>query len=231
MYTLDQFDFQDQPQPQPPQNGDAGEDETLGQRIRRLKATQIPVQPRPISGDFASEMMSQLGVPSDPPNSHPAPSKTPDGLEEETLAQRRKRLQASANNPRQASGDSNSRPPLTIRRSMADILQAHPAAGAGPAAAVRTFSNEIKFAPAPTTRNTPWAINQTRQASTGQLPMTSGIANGWVAGGGGEGGGYHPHPMVVQQGVGLGMGMNTSPEGELRQRDMIDRWRQSVMYS
>ena len=236
MYTLDPLDFQDQPQP--PRNGDAeGEDETLGQRIRRLKATQIPVQPRPVSGDFASEMMSQLGVPADPPNSHPSPSKTPDGLEEETLAQRRKRLQAEANKPRQASGDNNTRPPLTIRRSMADILQAHPAAGAGPPAAVRTFSNEIKFAPAPKTRNTTWAINQTRQASTGQLPMASGIANGWVGGAGavGEGGGYQPHPMVVQQGMGMGMGMamgiSPTAEGELRQRDMIDRWRQSVMYS
>ena len=229
MYTLDPFDFQDQPQPS--QNGDREtEDETLGQRIRRLKATQIPVQPRPVSGDFASEMMSQLGVPSEPPNSHPTPSKTPDGLEEETLAQRRKRLQASANKPRQASGDSNPGPHLTSRRSMADILQAHPAAGAGPAAAVRTLSNEIKFAPAPKTRNTAWAINQTRQASMGQLPMASGMANGWGGGGGeGRGGGYHPHPMVAQQG--MGMGMNGNAEGELRQRDMIDRWRQSVMYS
>ena len=237
MYTLDPFDFQDQPQPQPLQNGDQeGEDETLGQRIRRLKATQIPVQPRPVSGDFASEMMSQLGVPSDPPKAHPPPSKTPDGLEEETLAQRRKRLQAEANRPREANGDSNPRPPLTIRRSMADILQAHPAAGAGPATAVRTFSNEIKFAPAPKTRNTAWAINQTRQASTGQLPMASGIASGWGAADGaamGGGEGYAPHPMVVQQGIGIGMGisMNASAEGELRQRDMIDRWRQSVMYS
>lgn len=228
MYTLDPFDFQDQPQP--PQNGDhEGEEETLGQRIRRLKATQIPVHPRPVSGDFASEMMSQLGVPSDPPNSQPPPSKTPDGLEEETLAQRRKRLQASASKPHQANGDSNTRPPLTIRRSMADILQAHPAAGAGPAAAVRTLSSEIKFAPAPKTRNTAWAINQTRQASMGQLPMASGIANGWAGGDGGVGGGYYPHPMVAQQG--MGMGMNGNAEGELRQRDMIDRWRQSVMYS
>ena len=230
MYTLDPFDFQDPPQP--PQNGDdEAEDETLGQRIRRLKATQIPVHPRPVSGDFASEMMSQLGVPSDPPNSQPTPSKTPDGLEEETLAQRRKRLQASANKPRETNGDSNTRPPLTIRRSMADILQAHPAAGAGPAAPVRTLSNEIKFAPAPKTRNTAWAINQTRQASMGQLPMASGIANGWAGGDGEGGGGYHPHPMVAQQGMGIGLGMNGNAEGELRQRDMIDRWRQSVMYS
>ena len=228
MYTLDPFDFQDQPQP--PQNDDhEGENETLGQRIRRLKATQISVHPRPVSGDFASEMMSQLGVPSNPPNSHPTPSKTPDGLEEETLAQRRKRLQASGNKSRQVSGDNNPGPPLTTRRSMADILQAHPAAGAGPAAPVRTLSNEVKFAPAPKTRNTAWAINQTRQASMGQLPMASGMANGWGGGGGGGGGGYHPHPMVVQQGI--GMGMNGNAEGELRQRDMIDRWRQSVMYS
>lgn len=227
MYTLDPLDFEDG-------NGTPEieeENETLGQRIRRLKATQIPTQSRPISGDFASEMMSQFGGLEQPPeDANRTATKTPDL--EETLGQRRKRLQAEANKSRQASGDSNgatTRPPMTNRRSMADILQAHPAAGAG----ARTLSNEIKFAPAPKTRNTPWAINQNMQASLGHMPnmpMASGfgMSNGVYAPGAGfgggingyaTGGGHQPHPMIQKP-----------VEADLRQRDMIDRWRQSVMH-
>ena len=231
MYTLDPLNFEDTDID--PQNNDEEENETLGQRIRRLKATQIPHQPRPVSGDFASEMMSQLGVtsPAEQPPQLPQPqrtkTKTPDLLEEETLGQRRKRLQAEGN--RNASGESNgasARPPMTTRRSMADLLQAHPAAGAGAAAPVRVFSNEIKFAPAPKTRSTAWAMNQTMQASMGHLPMASGFgaANGVYPNGTAglnayaKGGGNYPHPMMQQP-----------VEPDLRQRDMIDRWRQSVM--
>ena len=216
--------------PDPPILGDSNdnENETLGQRLRRLKATQIPLQPRPVSGDFASEMMSQFGGPSpaeQPPQVQAAPhnpTKTPDP--EETLGQRRKRLQAEASQARQVSAESSNpapQPPMSKRRSMADILQAHPAAGAGNT--VRALSHEIKFAPAPKTRNTPWAINQTRQASIGAgLPMASGLGtpndvygNGHVGGGGG----YFPHPMVQKP-----------IEVDNGRREMIDRWRQSVHY-
>ncbi|KAK4694454.1 hypothetical protein P7C71_g3135, partial [Lecanoromycetidae sp. Uapishka_2] len=231
MYTLDPLNFEDDNQTQ--ENDE--ENETLGQRSRRLKATQIPHQTRPVSGDFASEMMSQLGgldqPPEDTQSNARATSKTPDL--EETLGQRRKRLQAEAKEKiRQASGESNvtaARPPMTNRRSMADILQAHPAAGAGR----RTLSNEIQFAPAPKTRNTPWAMNQNMQASLGHMPnmpMASGFGmpngvyapgtgfgagmNGYVAGGG-----FQPHPLIQKP-----------VEADLRQRDMVDRWRQSVMH-
>ncbi|KAL2040889.1 hypothetical protein N7G274_006347 [Stereocaulon virgatum] len=232
MYTLDPLNFEDTNID--PQKNDEEGSETLGQRIRRLKATQIPHQTRPVSGDFASEMMSQLGVttPTIQPSERPEPqrttTKTPDIFEEETLGQRRKRLQAEAT--RNTSGDSNgapARPPMATRRSMADLLQAHPAAGAGAGAPVRVFSNEVKFAPPPKTRNTTWAMNQTMQASTGQWPMASGFgtANGFYPNGTAglnayaNGEGYHPHPIMGQQPV----------EPDLRQRDMIDRWRQSVM--
>jgi len=215
---------------------DDNEDETLGQRIRRLKATQIPVQPRPVSGDFASEFMSQFGGPSpsvqqaqESANPHTS-NMTPDP--EETLGQRRKRLQAEAAvRIRQASDESKdaaARPPMSKRRSMADILQAHPAAGAGQGP--RVLSNEIKFAPAPRTRNTSWAINQTRQISTGVgLPIASGLGapNGGYgvpigAGmdGFANGGGFFPHPMVQQHAEVVDVG----------RRDMVDRWRQSVHY-
>lgn len=198
---------------------DDGEDpnETLAQRIKRIKATQIPTQPRPVSGDFASEIMSQFGVPEEHPktttDSPRAATKTPDL--DETLGERRKRLQAEAERSRNVSGESNIGAPQPVaqnRRSMADILQAHPAASAG----ARTASNELKFTPAPKTRNTPWAMNMNRQASLGQVPMAtghaSGIGRGFAA----------PHPM---------MQMASKPgEVDARQRDMVDRWRQSVMF-
>ena len=244
MYTLDLPNLGgDNLMDETPKNADGNEDETLGQRIRRFKATQIRVQSRPVSGDFASEMMSQFGGPS--PSEQPPAGKepltpntttqTPDP--EETLGQRRKRLQAEASKSRQASGESSdaaaaaaaaSRPPMSKRRSMADILQAHPAAGAG-SPAVRVLSNEIKFAPAPKTRNTPWAVNKTREASMGAtLPMASGIgapANAKGMSGGRNGfangsGEYVPHPMMVQRPVKIDGG----------RREMVDRWRQSVHY-
>ena len=243
MYTLDVLNFSDTNLVENPQEPAAGNDnenenETLGQRLRRLKATQIPLQPRPVSDDFASEMMSQLGVPSRPPVTTAATAtKTPDP--EETLGQRRKRLQAEAaaankDKSRQASGESNdaavpaTQQAVSKRRSMADILTAHPAAGAGNPTTVRALSNEIKFAPAPKTRNTPWAMSQTRQASLGAgMPMASGLGsptnpmngNGGVGAGGG-GGGYFPHPMVQKPVVEIDGG----------RREMIDRWRQSVHY-
>lgn len=236
MYTLDLPNLGDNGDLMgntPDGKDDEYENETLGQRIRRIKATQIPVQPRPVSGDFASEMMSQLGglSPSEQqarePTAPRSTNKTPDP--EETLGQRRKRLQAEATDKiRQASGESNdltARPPMSKRRSMADILQAHPAAGAGPAPV--TLSNEIKFAPAPRTRNTSWAINQTKQASLGVgLPMASGLGtpNGTPHAGGvnryANGGGFFPHPMVQKPVEVIDGG----------RRDMIDRWRQSVHY-
>ena len=202
--------------------------ETLGQRIRRIKATQIPTQPRPVSNDFASEMMSQLGGLS--PNEQPQQAESmalkqniPKALktEEETLGQRRKRLQAEATvKSRNVSGESNGvqaeNPSVSKRHSMADVLQAHPAASAG----ARSISNELKFAPAPKTRNTAWAMQVNRQASLGQIDMAKGAAvhvNG-------ADGGHAPHPMIA------GRQREASGDVGRRKEEMIDRWRQSVMY-
>ncbi|KAF7910781.1 uncharacterized protein EAF01_002290 [Botrytis porri] len=120
------------------------EGETLAQRIRRLKeqggtATGLPAT-RPVSGDFASEMMSQFG--GDLLNADGGKGKgkevstTPVNEEEETLGQRRKRLQAEKEAREKevgTAGDADATPePLVINKmnSMADILSAHPAAGA-----------------------------------------------------------------------------------------------------
>ena len=226
MYTLDLPNLTDK-KPQP-ENDD--EDETLAQRIRRLQTTNIPTQPRPVSGDFANEVLSQFGglasteQPSKDEASAPRTAAQTPGPDE-TLGQRRKRLQREANKSRNVSGESNgsvARPAITTRHSMATILSAHPAVGAS----TRPF-DEIKFAPAPKTRNTPWAMNQTRKASMGPmrgLSMASGI--------GASRGDY-------ANGIGLAPGVNGFPNPMMqqsvevvnpRQNDMIDRWRQSVLH-
>jgi len=117
------------------------EGETLAERVRRLKgegrsSTGLP-SARPVSGDFASEMMSQfggdlLGPKADVKGKGKEVSTSPGPEEEETLGQRRKRLQAEKEARAievGAGGDAPERPGLQKRRSMADILQAHPAAG------------------------------------------------------------------------------------------------------
>ncbi|KAE8452519.1 hypothetical protein EG329_000422 [Mollisiaceae sp. DMI_Dod_QoI] len=130
---------------------DEEEGETLAQRVRRLKeqegtATGLP-SARPVSGDFTSELMSQFG--GDLLDSKDAKGKgkeisvSPGPEEEETLGQRRKRLQAErearakevgtqGQPPQALGGDSPPQPPAhnNKRRSMADLLQAHPSAGA-----------------------------------------------------------------------------------------------------
>ncbi|KAF7857016.1 hypothetical protein EAF04_009776 [Stromatinia cepivora] len=119
------------------------EGETLAQRIRRLKerggtATGLPAT-RPVSSDFASELMSQLGgdlMNDDGKAKENEVSTAPVNEEEETLGQRRKRLQAEREAREKevgTAGDAEAVPePLVINKmnSMADILSSHPAAGA-----------------------------------------------------------------------------------------------------
>jgi hypothetical protein len=127
---------------------DEEEGETLAQRVRRLKeasgTTTILPSARPVSGDFTSELMSQFGGdllgPKDKgKGKEKALSPSPGPEEEETLGQRRKRLQAErearakevgTQGPPPEYSEAPSHQPINKRRSMADILQAHPAAGA-----------------------------------------------------------------------------------------------------
>lgn len=243
MYTLDIPGLADA---KGPEESVEIEGETLGQRRQRLRNPNDTAQARPISGDFASEVMSQFGgLP--PRNAEPAPnpresapnpsaSKTPD-LEEETLGQRRKRLQAEREEKsRTVSAEVQpTKPFLTKRRSMADLLQAHPAAGA------RAVSNG---------HQTQWTQNQQR-VSTNYIAMASRLgmldpANRASVGGAGLPGlplpyatatgpaALYPNPMVYNTPVPYGMTglqLGQAPmELDPRQRDMINRWRQSVMH-
>ena len=216
------------------------EGETLAQRLKRLKNANSPAAAqRSISGDFTSEVMSLLGVPTPPTeNALVRPTDNGEEEEEETLGQRRKRLQAE----RDAANNKAARPGMNSRRtSMADLLQAHPAAGAS-----RTVSREELPRK---TRNTAWAMDVNKRASEGNLALGAGSGFG-LDGGNGLGlgmgtngnyartnGGYGPlgaaataahnqgartvpHPMVSGGMVGMEKG----------QRDMIERWRTSVLH-
>lgn len=120
--------------PQPETDDEEHTGETLGERMRRLKDKQMleaalgdDLRKSTVSGDFASEMLSKLGVDDSPKAAKDASSTAPapeDG-EEETLGQRRARLKAEA----EARGDllqPGERPGLKSRMSMADVLSANP---------------------------------------------------------------------------------------------------------
>ncbi|KAL9120165.1 MAG: hypothetical protein Q9187_003280 [Circinaria calcarea] len=104
------------------------EGETLGQRLRRLKGTGITSKAQSTIDDLASGMMSQFGGPAKADDATESMTQVLEA-EEETLGQRRKRLQAERQGKsRDVSGESIAagRPPVKKRHSMADILQAHP---------------------------------------------------------------------------------------------------------
>jgi len=110
------------------------EGETLGERMRRLKDKQMlgaalgdDMRKSTVSGDFVAEMFSKFGTSETdekkpPPPPQPTPS--PGADEEETLGQRRARLQAEA----AARGDAppTTRPGLRSSHSLADLLAANP---------------------------------------------------------------------------------------------------------
>lgn len=216
------------------------EGETLAQRRQRLR--QSTASARPTSGNFADELMSQF-VGLTPTDSEPAPhvmvNKTLDP-EEETLGERRKRIQAereaTARNVSGTSVDASAiKPQLLKRRSMADLLQAHPVAKP------RIVSGG---------HQTQWTQDQQRASNNymvmasriGMLDPSNRTSAGPIDGGYGmpyvpqqptTGPGFCPNPMMynTQMPYVSGMQLGQAPvELDRRQRDMIDRWRQSVMH-
>ena len=242
MYTLGLPGFENGNEPTDP---DEIEGETLAQRVKRLKSKRMTTVPqsRPVSGDFAIEVMSHFGgLPEkeeDKDKEKPHSSSSPpanlitrstnlglnadnrnDELPDETLGQRRKRLQAQreaeAKSREVSNGsafDTTERAPVSKRRSMADILSAHPAAGAGSRVASNVQSPPQPIV-APTQRQTSWARNQQRQfsASGGGMPMAAGI------------GVPNPLAYAAREPAAQADGLDA------RKGDMIDRWRQSVLY-
>ncbi|KAL2109750.1 hypothetical protein VUR80DRAFT_2078 [Thermomyces stellatus] len=109
------------------------EDETLGERKRRLKKKEeenLP-QARPVSADFSSELLSQFGGLEDKKKEEKEDTNVAGDseAEEETLGQRRRRLQAEreGQGPRPAEHQASASSSAPAKRlSMANILTAHP---------------------------------------------------------------------------------------------------------
>jgi hypothetical protein len=170
------------------------EEETLAQRMERLRAqggtaTGLPTT-RPVSGDFTNELISQFGgeamdgAKSDVKGKGKEMSGSPALEEEETLGQRRKRLQAEREARGKEAGAGvdtaavmEDRPALKTRLSMADILQAHPAAGAS-----RSSSYNLNK---PSNGLLGMHERQSTQRSSvmqqlhGQQPVNNGFSNGY----------------------------------------------------
>ncbi|KAL9001298.1 MAG: hypothetical protein Q9169_000189 [Polycauliona sp. 2 TL-2023] len=207
---------------------DEDEGETLAQRLKRLKATKIPQnEKRNVSDDFASEIMSQFGGLE--AQEKPPPAEVDNEPQEETLAQRRARLQAEKS--RNVSGESTgvARPNVNKRRSMADLLQAHPTAGASSRVSSHNEKTPLPSSNAP---KTPWTMQVQQRALSGEVPPPLRVIHGNSANHRIGSGGHHgvPNPLMFNAN---GPGMNALGDngvGEVRNRDMIDRWRQSVMH-
>ncbi|KAI1990329.1 hypothetical protein LOZ54_002536 [Ophidiomyces ophidiicola] len=230
-------------------DGDDHEHETLAQRVRRLKtqdekgASPSAAAAVPGSSDFASELLSRFG---DEP---PADTKPASPEEEETLGQRRKRLQAEAQ--AQAGGHKVA----AARRSMANILHASPvgmqppaavgsrqslpASGAGYANNSNNNNNNNPRLSRTLTGGGPPLLNFGQDMSQGPTPY---YPTGLVApafGNGLSAVNLNPHFYAAQhqqqhqqQQMMMMMMMRRGTEAEpvidQSQRDMIDRWRLGV---
>lgn len=234
MYTLDLPGLQSAETPV----GTGAEDgETLAQRIKRLKG-QADTKARPISGDFATEILSQFGAVTKPVNkdtSNNSPGK-PTDPEDETLGQRRKRLQAEQEvHLRQASSGSApephppfARPTVPQQRSTTDLLPSqppynYPTPSYGLAPLSTTYPQPNTYGalapPFPQQPHLPIPPLQ-YPTSIAHTPFPTAFA------------GVQSMP-AFHNGMGLGIGMGvfqTEMPLDVKQRDMIDQWRQSVMH-
>lgn len=205
-------------------DADSGdENETLAQRLKRLKAKDRTSTA--LGSDFASEVLAQLDRKYGGAAEESKPAK-----EEETLGQRRKRLQEEAK-ARQAAGGAAPQ----ARRSMADLLQAHPAPTAR-----RPPNENLQFHRGPMgqqmygNRMSMFTLPQGMVYPTAGVPQYSGY--GMMAPPYGNNTMGYGNAFISQMGMGTA-GYNmphvrepkvAQPTIDPSQRAMIDRWRQSV---
>lgn len=210
------------------EQGDGEEDdgETLAQRLRRLKDRENlngalgDISTRPVSGDFASELLSQLGGPATKEEQKQA---EPHNEEEETLGQRRARLQAEAlaKNGLKPPGtipSQSTRPPLRQSHSMAELLSMHPSGHVA-----NKVSNDMLLSSLPAgsllqkneamkSRHKQELLEQNKRSTIYGVdkPLVNvpsqpnRFTNGGLVGAQNQFGPYNP----MNNGMGMGMGMN-----------------------
>jgi hypothetical protein len=221
------------PAPVPADSDSGDENETLGQRLRRLKARNQ--RKSVVSAEFTSEIMAELGKFGDQPieQEKSTPPEATVDEEEETLGQRKKRLQAEAAQAQKAEKGSHLK-----RRSMADILQAYPSSNARKASVALTDQAQMYPSPMSAMYAVPPGIPHPA-APFPQYPPGYGVMPGYgmpPAYGNGfyNNGLMHSPSQMAMNGFGYGMAYASSrpvaqPPIDPKQREVIDRWRQSIL--
>ncbi|KAE8360227.1 hypothetical protein BDV27DRAFT_134839 [Aspergillus caelatus] len=206
---------------QEPAGGDSGDEgETLAERLKRLKGKDR--RKSATGSEFADEILAEVDHMNDGDK-----EKGDEGApEEETLAQRRARLQKEAE-----SRNSTLKVPR-YRRSMADLLHARrPAAGGRPASREAALHRTSTYQPPYDSRMSlqfsahPGQPVPSRHAQYQGPARTDSFGYGAV------------HPNTFYSDAILGMNhlsyvaphKAVRPGAETGQREMIDRWRQSIV--
>lgn len=221
-----------EPSTETPQPESEDEGETLAQRLKRMKAKDRTSTVA--ESEFATEILAELEHVGD------EKAKEEDGApEEETLAQRRARLQ---NESTEAKRNSTAKIPR-YRRSMADILHAR---RPSTAALQPTHPNEAPV-PAPVPRGLIHSHSYDARLSAYQLPIQarpqSGMgfppSSGHMRNESAAYGMAHPNTFYSDAILGMNPLSYAAPPGyhaktmrpgvEPPQREMIDRWRQSIV--
>ncbi|GFG22506.1 hypothetical protein IFM61606_02367 [Aspergillus udagawae] len=210
------------PEPTQPDSGD--EEETLAQRLKRLKAKDRTSTVA--ESEFASEILAEI---SHLHEDEPKNEETEAAPEDETLAQRRERLR------REAAAQKKSSQAPRYRRSMGDILHARPISVGQPP------TNEPAARRGPTHQR-----SYDNRLSTQQLPLnfgnpaSAGFAQnqGLAAANPQTFGMVHPNTFYSDAILGMNHLSYAMPHNyhskalqpviDNGQREIIDRWRQSI---
>ncbi|GIK03200.1 hypothetical protein Aspvir_007269 [Aspergillus viridinutans] len=213
---------QNMTEPVQPDSGD--EEETLAQRLKRLKAKDRTSTVA--ESEFASEILAEI---SHLHEDEPKNEETEAAPEDETLAQRRERLR------REAAAQKKSTQAPRYRRSMADILHACPISVGQPP------MNELAARHGPTHQR-----SYDNRLSTQQLPLnfgnpaSAGFAQnqGLAAANPQTFGMVHPNTFYSDALLGMNHLSYAMPHNyhskvlqtvtDNGQREIIDRWRQSI---
>jgi hypothetical protein len=196
------------PEPAPEPAADSGDEtETLAERLQRLKGHNRS------ESRFASELMAEIDTRTGvgPKDTQEAPETN----EEETLAQRRSRLQKEAT--------AQPGPPKPrVRRSMAALTQGHPSylarqssyevLGQRPAT-MSQYGNRMSMQQISTNTGYPMAAGYPMAQQHGHIMMHPS--------------GYPSNPAMMRTSMGYGPNVAQQPVAQL-QPDVIDRWRQSI---
>ncbi|KAB8218838.1 hypothetical protein BDV33DRAFT_119408 [Aspergillus novoparasiticus] len=206
---------------QEPAGGDSGDEgETLAERLKRLKGKDR--RKSATGSEFADEILAEV----DHMNGNDKEKGDEGALEEETLAQRRARLQKEAE-----SRNSTLKVPR-YRRSMADLLHARrPAPGGRPASREAALRRTSTYQPPYDSRMSLQFSAHPGQPVPSRFAQYQGLARADSFGYGA----VHPNTFYSDAILGMNHLSYVAPHKAVRpgvetgQREIIDRWRQSIV--